>query len=710
MTISSTTNRVSATGNGVTTSFSFPHSVLAAADLKVYQEGTLKTITTHYTLSGSAPYTSGTNVQFVTAPASGDEIVILRDPAVTQLTEVVENDPLPAKAAIETPLDKLTMIAQRLADLISRSLRLSDSDVSTASTVLPTPTASNIIGWNSGGTALINYVLQAGTSLVDLAASAGATLIGYTNATASAVATTVASWMSWRDASVFEWLTITQIAQVQAYTFPASLQTAIQAAMNESYAAKRNLCFPAGGYLVTGLVVPGTVDGVSVDDRDNGWRMYGQGYGEPFVHTNTGGTVIKSVTDAPVIQDILGTNPSSNGTIEIDNIRFDGTSDSYPVFKVQSFYGQSRIHDVMIYQRGNGDGFESLYAAGGHLHNVWTMNGDWAASALGNARTGIGFKIASSYDGGLPTITKCSARGWLTCYSIGGGAGAEYSPTIEQSECSVCYNGIHVTGTGKAVLDSNYFEGGEGGTGILDEGDYTTITNNLLFSGFAKAIDASSTSTKGTYISHNAIALGAVEDAIGIDLGSSAAFGGYNKNVVYNAFARTTGTDGQIGIRITGTDPRVNVDGNSFDPRGAWTGTGSYKISDQSTNGVFGVIQKEAGSYEIPMLSNGAVALHQGTSALTQADVSANILTIPDAGNYFSCNATGAATVLKLSAGVIPGRLVVFRTDSADMTFSDGAYMILAGGVSFTGPGMIGFMVDRVGADNYAYELFRSVF
>lgn len=156
MTISTTTNRVSFTGDGVSTSFSFPYFVIATADLKVYQEGTLKTLTTHYTLSGSAPYTSGTNVQFVTAPAVDDEIVILRDPAITQAVDIADNDPLPA-ASIETPLDRLTMICQRLADRISRAFTLSDSDVSGASLTLPAPAASKLIGWDSAGTALANY-------------------------------------------------------------------------------------------------------------------------------------------------------------------------------------------------------------------------------------------------------------------------------------------------------------------------------------------------------------------------------------------------------------------------------------------------------------------------------------------------------------------------------------------------------------------------
>ena len=70
MTISSTTNRVSYAGNGVTTAFAFGYKFLVNADLKVYQAGTLKTITTHYTVAGAGDDAGGT-VTFLAAPANG---------------------------------------------------------------------------------------------------------------------------------------------------------------------------------------------------------------------------------------------------------------------------------------------------------------------------------------------------------------------------------------------------------------------------------------------------------------------------------------------------------------------------------------------------------------------------------------------------------------------------------------------------------------
>ena len=152
MTISSTTNRVNYTGNGVTTAFAFPYKFLANADLKVYQEGTLKTITTHYTVTGAGDDAGGT-VTFLVAPANLDDVVIIRDPAILQGLDLVENDNLPAES-LENSFDLITMVAQRLDDRISRAFVLNDADVSGPDLTIPSPVADEIIGWNSAGDAL----------------------------------------------------------------------------------------------------------------------------------------------------------------------------------------------------------------------------------------------------------------------------------------------------------------------------------------------------------------------------------------------------------------------------------------------------------------------------------------------------------------------------------------------------------------------------
>lgn len=162
MTISAALNRFSYAGNGVTTAFSFPAKFLANADLVVLLVNNstgvsvTQTLTTHYTVTGAGADAGGT-VTMVTAPATGYTLVIYGDPAVSQTTDFVDNDPLPA-ASIENALDKLTILARRLKDRLDRALRFTDYDTSGASGELPTPVANRLLGWNSGATALENKV------------------------------------------------------------------------------------------------------------------------------------------------------------------------------------------------------------------------------------------------------------------------------------------------------------------------------------------------------------------------------------------------------------------------------------------------------------------------------------------------------------------------------------------------------------------------
>jgi len=146
MTVQNSGNRKSYTGDGQSTVFSFPYKFLAAADLKVYVDGVLKALTTDYTVG--TPTDNGANVTFTTAPASGAAIVILRDLAILQQNKLPSTGPFPAKT-VEGMVDKLTLIAQRLADLVGRSITLNDSDTITGSTALPTYKASNLLGWGT---------------------------------------------------------------------------------------------------------------------------------------------------------------------------------------------------------------------------------------------------------------------------------------------------------------------------------------------------------------------------------------------------------------------------------------------------------------------------------------------------------------------------------------------------------------------------------
>ena len=128
MTVSTTTLKVSYSGNGSTAAFAYTFKVFAQSELKVIIRSsagveTTKTLTTHYTVSGVGS-ASGGNVTFTSGniPASGETVVILRDTPLTQATDYVENDPFPAASHMDA-LDKLTHITQEMQEELDRTLK-----------------------------------------------------------------------------------------------------------------------------------------------------------------------------------------------------------------------------------------------------------------------------------------------------------------------------------------------------------------------------------------------------------------------------------------------------------------------------------------------------------------------------------------------------------------------------------------------------------
>ena len=130
------TPRVSyAVAAGVTqTSFTVSFEFFDDADLNVYVDGTLKTLTTDYTVTGGDGAT-GSIAMSVTGASGGSTVVITRDIDLKRTTD------FPASGAFQvgslnTELDKLIAIAADLDDKASRALQLTDFD-SAVSLVLP---------------------------------------------------------------------------------------------------------------------------------------------------------------------------------------------------------------------------------------------------------------------------------------------------------------------------------------------------------------------------------------------------------------------------------------------------------------------------------------------------------------------------------------------------------------------------------------------
>jgi hypothetical protein len=127
MTISTTDNKVSYNGNGVTTVFAFPYLFFANTDLDVYSVSpsgalTLLTPTTDYTVTGAGVESGGT-VTTVVPPATGTQLLIVRVLSLTQETDYIEGDAFPAESH-ERALDRLTMITQQIQEEVDRSIKV----------------------------------------------------------------------------------------------------------------------------------------------------------------------------------------------------------------------------------------------------------------------------------------------------------------------------------------------------------------------------------------------------------------------------------------------------------------------------------------------------------------------------------------------------------------------------------------------------------
>jgi hypothetical protein len=159
MTVSSTTVKNSYSGNGSTTQFAYGYKIFADSDLIVIIRTdstgaeTVKTLTTHYTVSGAGD-ASGGNVTFTSGntPASGQTVVIIREVPQTQAIDYIANDPFPAESH-EEGLDRGTMTTQQVQEELNRAIKLSRTNTMTSTefTVGATDRANKVLAFDSSG-------------------------------------------------------------------------------------------------------------------------------------------------------------------------------------------------------------------------------------------------------------------------------------------------------------------------------------------------------------------------------------------------------------------------------------------------------------------------------------------------------------------------------------------------------------------------------
>ena len=168
--ISNNAARVNYTvASGVTqTSFSVPFEFFNDSDLSVYVDDVLKTITTHYTVSGGDGST-GTITMSVTGAAGGSTVVISRSIAIERTSDFQTGVDI-NRAALNTQLDTLTAIAADNQDKANRSISAPNSEVNP---VLELPDADTrkgkLIGFNeTTGNIELSATLADGNTLASI--------------------------------------------------------------------------------------------------------------------------------------------------------------------------------------------------------------------------------------------------------------------------------------------------------------------------------------------------------------------------------------------------------------------------------------------------------------------------------------------------------------------------------------------------------------
>jgi len=172
MTISTTTIKNSYNGNGSTSAFNYTFKISAESEMQVIIRSaagteTVKTLTTHYTITGVGNAGGGA-VTFTAGniPVTGETVILRRVTAQTQAMDLIDNDPMSADT-IENAHDKSIAIAQELQEQIDRSIKLSRTNTMTSTefTVDAATRANKILAFDSAGE--ISVTQELGTFVGD---------------------------------------------------------------------------------------------------------------------------------------------------------------------------------------------------------------------------------------------------------------------------------------------------------------------------------------------------------------------------------------------------------------------------------------------------------------------------------------------------------------------------------------------------------------
>lgn len=173
MTISSTVVKNSYNGNGSTRTFTYTFKIFQDSDIQVIIRSangteTIKTLNTHYTVSG-AGNANGGSITFLQnlpsydyTPTASQKVILIRNIPQTQSLDYISNDTFPAESH-EEGLDRAMMVVQQLQEEVNRSLKISKTNTmnSTEFSIDAAARAGKILGFDGNGELVVSQELGA---------------------------------------------------------------------------------------------------------------------------------------------------------------------------------------------------------------------------------------------------------------------------------------------------------------------------------------------------------------------------------------------------------------------------------------------------------------------------------------------------------------------------------------------------------------------
>ena len=156
-------------------SFTVPFEFFEEGDLNVYINGTLKTITTDYTVTGGSGST-GSITMTVVGASGGSTVVITRSIPLERTTDFPTSGPFDV-TSLNEELDRFTAMSADLKDQVDRSLQLNDYDAD-ANLTLPDLNSrkGKVLAFDETTGDIVNGPSTAGVTTVAAAAADIATL------------------------------------------------------------------------------------------------------------------------------------------------------------------------------------------------------------------------------------------------------------------------------------------------------------------------------------------------------------------------------------------------------------------------------------------------------------------------------------------------------------------------------------------------------